>query len=298
MLPNLLVIGAAKAGTTSFWDYLNQHPQIFMSPGKELHFFDLDSNWVRGVDWYAAQFVGGEGYPVVGEATPGYTRFPHRPEAALRAVKLVPNAKLIYLVRDPIERTRSHVVHEMRHGREHRDLAQAIEANSLYVDASRYAMQAQKWLEHYPRESLLLVQTERLHEDFEATMREVYEFLGVDPQFAPQANVLNESAQALRSSPLSQQLRLTSGVRRLVELTPAPVRTKVKDRIRRLEHARALRAQITPELRLRLAEELRPDVEELAKLMTGGFNGWGLLSGIPKPRAGADVSGKSAAFSS
>src|SRR4051812_23135116 len=104
LLPNLLVIGAAKAGTTSLWHYLDAHPSVFMAPAKELHFFDLDENWNRGIPWYAEHFAGSESSPVVGEATPGYTRYPHRPHAAARAAATVPDARLIYLVRDPIER--------------------------------------------------------------------------------------------------------------------------------------------------------------------------------------------------
>src|SRR3954465_8128427 len=118
MLPNLLVIGATKAGTTTLWHYLDVHPEIFMAPDKELHFFDLDENWAKGVDWYAERFAGAQGQAVIGEATPGYTRYPHRPEAAKRAFATVPDAKRFYRAPAPIERIRSHYVQEVGQGRE------------------------------------------------------------------------------------------------------------------------------------------------------------------------------------
>lgn len=298
MLPNLLVIGAAKAGTTSLWQYLDEHPEIFMAPDKELHFFDLDDNWARGLEWYAERFAGSDGHHVIGEATPGYTRFPHRPYAASRAAAVVPDAKLIYLVRDPIERARSHVVHEMRHGREHRDFAEAVLANPLYVDASRYALQIEQWLKHYPRESLLVVQSEDLRDDQAGTLAAIYSFLAVDPTFQPGPVTLNESARALRSSPTAQRLRQKAGIGRVAGLMPRAVRVGMKERLRQREHAQALNTQITPELRDQLVERLQPDVEELAAYLPSGFSGWGLLPKAVRTVERPDVSGGFAAFSS
>jgi hypothetical protein len=278
MLPNLLVIGATKAGTTSLWHYLNTHPEIFMSPGKELHFFDHDECWSLGPAWYAEQFAGAEGHPVVGEATPGYTRFPHRAYSAERAAATVPDARLIYLVREPIERMRSHYRHELRHGREQRDFAEAVLANPLYLEASRYALQLGRWAAHYPRESFLVVESDRMRNDQAPTLELIYRFVDVDPTVRLAPVALNESARALRSSPRSQRLNKRRSVRCLVGVTPARVRRTVKARIRAREHAQALAASVTPELRSRLEEELRPDVAELASSwMPADFTGWGLL---------------------
>jgi hypothetical protein len=291
VLPNLLVIGAAKAGTTTLSHYLAVHPQIYMAPD-ELHFFDLDSNWLRGLDWYAEHFSGARDEKIVGEKTPAYTRYPHRPAAAPRAATAVPDARLIYVVRDPVERIRSHVIHEMRHGRERRRFADAALNNPLYVDASRYAMQAHRWLERFPRASLLIVESERLHAQTAATMREIYEFLDVDASFEPPPAHLNNASVALQSSPTSQRLRGHAAVRALTALTPRTLRDSVKDRLRRWEHANALQAEISPELRSALESRLRDDVVDLAELMPAGFTGWGLLPAppvitLPGPRGSA-----------
>jgi hypothetical protein len=289
-LPNLLVIGATKAGTTTLWHYLDQHPQVYMAPDKELHYFDVDANWLRGLSWYEDKFAAAGNEPVIGEATPGYTRYPLRPWAAARAATAVPDAKLIYLVRDPIERIRSHVVHEMRHGREQRPFTEAVLANSMYVDASCYAMQAQRWLGSYPREALLIVESERLHTATEETMRQIYEFLDVDAGFTPAAAHLNNSSTALQSSAWAQQLRQRTGVPALTAMTPRIVRQRVKDHIRRREHANALHADVPSWLRERLTQTLAPDVEDLAQLMPAGFQGWGMLPPAVSVRLPRDVS--------
>ena len=108
MLPNLIVIGAAKCGTTSLHEYLDLHPEVAMSREKELDFFVEEKHWGRGVEWYAAQF---EDAPVRGESSPSYTAYPRYRGVPERIRRVVPDAKLVYLVRDPVERIVSHFVH-------------------------------------------------------------------------------------------------------------------------------------------------------------------------------------------
>src|SRR5438309_2284856 len=109
MLPNLIVIGAARCGTTSLHKYLAAHPEIAMSREKELSFFVEEKNWSRGLGWYAAQF--GAQAPVRGESSPAYSAFPLYRGVPERMARTVPDAKLVYLVRDPIARIASHYTH-------------------------------------------------------------------------------------------------------------------------------------------------------------------------------------------
>ena len=149
-LPNLLVIGAQKCGTTSLHGYLSLHPQVSMAKRKELDFFvrPEDSivaigNWHRGLDWYRAQFQGSS--PVLGEASPNYTGFPHFRGVPERAARVLPEAKLICMVRDPIERIVSHYMHRRAAGVETRPLEQTLgdietEAGAIFVYRSMYFM--------------------------------------------------------------------------------------------------------------------------------------------------------------
>src|SRR4051794_28578727 len=106
-LPDFIVIGTTKGGTTSLWRYLSDHPDIFMPTRKELRFFSNNERWRQGVEWYARQFEGAGEHQLVGEASPQYTSWPRYPHVPERMASVVPNAKLIYLVRDPVARTAS-----------------------------------------------------------------------------------------------------------------------------------------------------------------------------------------------
>ena len=119
--------------------------------------------------------------------------------------------------------------------------------NPLYLDASRYALQLARWAAHYPREAILVVESEVMREAHAASMERIYRFLQVDPTVCPPEVVLNESVPALLSSPRSQRLHGRRSVRCLTAVTPSGVRTAVKGRIRAQEHGRALDATVTPE---------------------------------------------------
>lgn len=149
VLPNLIVIGAMKCGTTALHRYLDLHPEVAMSEPKELNFFfgpeRLDErdepaarsagNWHRGVGWYAMQF---RPAPVRGEASPGYTS-PSFPEAAERMARVVPEARLVYAVRDPVARAVSQYLHHRADGTERRPIEEALlDPASQYLARSLY----------------------------------------------------------------------------------------------------------------------------------------------------------------
>ena len=108
-LPDLIIIGAMKCGTTSLHRYLDLHPEIIMSGQKGLNFFIPERNWGKGVDWYRPNFKGNA--LVSGEASPNYTNFPDFKGVAGCMHPIGPNARLIYMVRDPVDRILSHYMH-------------------------------------------------------------------------------------------------------------------------------------------------------------------------------------------
>src|SRR4051794_39226328 len=107
-LPTFYIVGAMKSGTSALHQAVAAHPAVFMSTPKELHFFVEDRNWSRGVEWYADQFAAANGASAVGEASVTYTQMPFRAGVAERIAQLTPNARIIYLVRHPVERMLSH----------------------------------------------------------------------------------------------------------------------------------------------------------------------------------------------
>jgi hypothetical protein len=200
--PSLLIIGAQKSGTTSLFHYLAQHPRVLAPLGKEIHYFDL--NYGRGVNWYRRHFPYrqrlGDGKLTL-DASPYYLIHPQVPA---RAAQLLPEAKLIAVLRNPVDRALSHYQHEVRYGRERLSFADALDQEPerlageeerlrsdpeyysfnhrhfSYLRRGLYHEQLLRWTQHFPREQLLVLQSERLFRDPVGATAAVYRFLGLD----------------------------------------------------------------------------------------------------------------------
>jgi hypothetical protein len=181
-LPNLIIIGGLKCGTTSIHHYLGLHPQIQMSKPKELNFFTRELNWDLGLDWYASRFD--DRFQVRGESSPHYTNLPRFESAAGRIHEHCPDARLLYMVRDPIKRILSHWVHASGAGYETGDMVEVLsQAETSYMNRSKYWMQLQPYLELFDPGQIEIIAQEELQSEREATMRKAFGFVGVDPGF-------------------------------------------------------------------------------------------------------------------
>ena len=181
-LPNLIVIGAQKCGTSGLHYYLSLHPEVSMSDPKELNFFIEERNYPRGLEWYSRQFD-----PAArcrGESSPNYTAYPQHLDVPERMAATVPGARLVYIVRDPIERITAHWIHNYAKRREKGDLAATLlHPNTSYVSRSKYHMQLQRYLEHFPEEQILVLDQRDLRDERMETLRRLFEFAGVDASF-------------------------------------------------------------------------------------------------------------------
>ncbi len=187
-LPDFIIIGATKAGTTSLDFYLSLHPAIQMARPKEPRFF-IDApeplgRWGKGIDWYRGLFRSEK--IICGEASPDYTQAPALPGVPEQMSLIVPEAKLIYLVREPMERLKSHFLMQCRWHGEKLGLAGFLATNpeSRCLLASDYGSQLQAYLNCFPLEQILLVESEELARNRPATLRSIFEFLGVDSGFS------------------------------------------------------------------------------------------------------------------
>jgi hypothetical protein len=197
-LPDFLILGAQKAGTTALYAYLRWHPEITGPSFKEVSFFDR--HYKRGERWYRAHMpVRRSG--IVGEASPSYLFHPLAPE---RVAQLLPDARLIALLRNPVDRAFSHYQHEVALGREQLSFEEAIARESermdgelermlarpayfsyawwnyTYLARGRYVEQLERWLAAFPPDQLLVLLTDELAEDTAGTYRRALDFLGVD----------------------------------------------------------------------------------------------------------------------
>ena len=279
-LPNLTVIGGLKCGTTSLHHYLNLHPAIQMSRPKELNFFVAELNWSLGADWYASHFRGG--VPVRGESSPHYTNLPRFEGVAERIGSMLPEARLIYMVRHPIDRALSHYLHNVSGGYETRPIAEALaDPDSAYVHRGLYAMQLEPYLERFGAERIEVVSQEELKQQRGETMRRVFGFLGVDESFAsPQFSREWETGTGKRTGrfrAMDRAVRMP-GLRALdrnFDRLPESLRWLVERTIHDPEGGAAERPELPSSIRDRLAERFRPDVERLESI-TGRRFGWEL----------------------
>jgi hypothetical protein len=271
-LPNLIVIGAQKCGTSVLHYYLGLHPEVSMSKPKELNFFIEERNWPRGVDWYKAQFDADA--RVRGEASPNYTAFPQHEGVPQRMASVVPDAKLIYMVRDPLERIAAHWVHNYAKRREKGTLAETlVHPNTSYVTRSKYAMQLERFLEHYPREQVLVFQQSELRHQRTETLRKVFDFIGVDPDFNHPRfeQERHQTSGKTRATRLAVRLE-KMGRSRKGRMFPSNFWLVLDDRLplRRTIKRPDVRASLPDET----LEELRADAERLRELTGRDFSNW------------------------
>lgn len=186
-LPDFLVIGAPKSGTTSLAKWLDARDDVFVPRRKELHFFTRAPVWERGVEWYAAQFAdAGDGVARVGEATPTYLS---RPAAAERIAATIPAVRMIAILREPVERAWSHYAYDRDIGRRPPSFDQIVATagtpgEHAYVRIGRYAQHLRRMADAMAREQLLVLWFDDLRDRPGDVWQQVCQFLGVDA--APQ----------------------------------------------------------------------------------------------------------------
>jgi hypothetical protein len=278
-LPNLVVIGGLKCGTTSLHHYLGLHPQIGMSRPKELNFFVAELNWDLGEDWYANHFSAAD--PVRGETSPHYTNEPRFGGVAERMARVLgADAKVVYMVRDPIDRMLSHYLHNVGGGYESRPMEEALaDTQSAYVQRSLYARQADPYLEHLGADRIAFVSREELRDLRAETMRRLFCFLGVDDGFtSPQFEREWETGSAKGGGGfrlMDRAVRLP-GLRALdrnFDRLPERWRWVVERIVHDPGSGEAPKPELPAALRSRLEEVFRPDVERLERL-TGRPTSW------------------------
>lgn len=291
-LPNLIVIGSAKCGTTSLHRYLQQHPQITMatpngtgpsldndSDAKEMRFF-WRQDWEEKLGWYRSHFEGMT-TAIRGEATPAYSAHPFHPGVAERIHSVAPDVRLVYLVRDPIDRVVAHHIQQRVDG-ERRSLdewaAGGVSLDDQIVCPSLYATQLEQYLRHFPQSQILVVDQSDLRRHRQATLQGIFGFVGADPTFWSESLEVEHNTR-------SEKHVLTPAGRKVFQrvLDPAGRRlggrswSKARPAVRRRLSARIdERPQVGEPLRSELERVLRPEVDRLRRLTGKSFETWSL----------------------
>jgi hypothetical protein len=273
-LPNLVVIGAQKCGTSGLHYHLSLHPEVWMSRPKELNFFIEERNWTRGPDWYRRHFDARA--KVRGESSPNYTAYPQHIGVPERMRSLVPDAKLVYIVRDPLERIGAHWVHNFAKRREKGSLeATLIHRNTSYVVRSQYFMQLQQFLRHFPQEQILVLEQNELRLHRADTLRRVFEFIGVDPGFNHPhfERERHQTSRKMRATRMAVRMERLSRSR-AGRFLPSNVWLALDEKLplKRPIDRPDVRTALTPEV----LQVLREDAERLRELTGRSFDGWSI----------------------
>lgn len=221
-LPDFIIIGAMKSGTSSLYQWLAAQPELTLPELKEPHFFSRDEVWGRGLEWYSSLFADTPGQ-LVGEASTSYTRPENCTVAAMRMRSTVADARLIYLLRHPVERLRSQYRHAVWRGAERRPLLDALtDQRNPFYRRSLYFRCLEPYIHAFPREQICIVRFEDLVGKEAQGWVQVLHHLGLPARAAPRTahNVSSEKRHFSRA----MRWIWTSPFRSRIPQVPRPLR--------------------------------------------------------------------------
>ncbi|HHP7246091.1 MAG TPA: sulfotransferase family protein [Elainellaceae cyanobacterium] len=296
-LPNFLMIGAMKAGTTSLYRYLKQHPQIFMSPVKEPNFFALEGEAlddprvsVTDIKAYQALFNGVTDELAIGEAS---VRYLYSPKAAERIQHHIPDAKLIAVLRDPVERAFSAYVYQYSRGSDlSRDFGEALRLEPEriqknydcwwhYQSMGFYYAQLKPYYERFDPSQIKVYLYEDVCDRLQDVVQNIFQFLGVDDQFKPDLQKRHNSTHIPKNQSIHNFLTKPHPVKEFIKpLFSQALRYKIVKGLRTRNLTRhdqsspTSRTVISPEIRIELIEAYQDDILNLQELIQRDLSKW------------------------
>ncbi|MBA2713837.1 MAG: sulfotransferase [Rubrobacteraceae bacterium] len=296
-MPNFLIIGAGKSGTTSLYHYLRQHPEVYMSPMKEPKFFcfegespnfrgpgddvEINRKCVTTVDAYSALFGGVADEKAVGEASSMYLYLPKSPG---RIRHHLPDARLIAVLRNPVERAYSSYLHCVRdRGEPLGDFAEALREEEdrinkgwgplwHYKTAGFYFAQLRRYFDTFERRRIRIYLYEDLKYDAAGVLEDIFGFLGVDDSYAPDISLRHNVSGVPRSRILHALLNKPNPIKTAFKpLVPAGPRKVLNHKI---TGRNLVRPQLSPDVRRELTEAYAGDILRVQDLIQRDLSKW------------------------
>jgi hypothetical protein len=288
-MPNFLIIGAMKSGTTALYYYLEQHPDIYMSPVKEPNFFSSQeqenaADTVTQIETYQRLFSGSSGKKAIGEASHSYL---YEPGAAAEIRRHIPEAKLIAILRNPIDRAYSHFLHMVRSGTEPLDdFAQALREEEAgihgerifqdYVGRGLYYDQLRRYFGTFAREQVRVYLYEDLSGAPVSTVQDAFRFLKVDDSFVPDVSLRRNVSGHPRYETLDKLLRSQSRIKHAAKIyLPARLRWRFSKAFDDLKTRNLIEPPpVQSEIRRQLITVYREDILNVQELIHRDLSRW------------------------
>jgi hypothetical protein len=291
-LPDFMIIGAAKSGTTTLYEYLCRHPQIYMSTPKEPEFFARDKVYSKGLEWYSSLFVDASSSQLTGEASTIYTRYSQFPKTAERIYQVSPHIKFIYIMRHPVDRAYSHYVQRIKTSQNtksqlkvNKTFEESLSENSLFIDSSNYMMQIEHYLQYFPQQNFLFLLMEDLLKNSQNTLTQICQFLGIDDKFdllqntPVAANIAEDHFTRFIRSRMTEPLRAVPGVSLFASTIPQSTKDTAYQLLRKLPYRKSIEKEYSPrpmllETRQMLIEKFAEPNRKLADFLDRDLSHW------------------------
>jgi hypothetical protein len=288
-MPNFLIIGAMKSGTTALYYYLAQHPQVYMSPVKEPNFFCSEGQASRDgsvarIETYQVLFKDVSDEKAIGEASHCYL---YEPEAAVRIRQYLPDAKFVAVLRDPVDRAYSHFLHMVRNGTEPlTDFGQALGEEAAgayqnrgfqdYVGRGLYYYQLKRYFDMFGREQVKVYLYEDLSKGPVGVLQDIFRFLKVDASFVPDVSLRRNVSGSPRNETVDKLLRRPSPIKDVLKMhLPAGLRWRLSRAFDYLKTRNLVEPSVVePEVRRRLRSIYREDILKVQELIHRDLSEW------------------------
>ena len=288
-LPDVYIIGAQKSGTTTLYDWIAQHPQVFGDPlAKDFPFFSHDILYKKGPKELAKFSKGASPNQLIlgGDANTMFSK-----DAGKRLYKVIPNAKLIAILRNPVERAFSAYCHAVERLLENRTFEQAIKEelsgycysplDSMRKDYLRhglYAQQLKSIMKYYPKDQLFVITFEEWKENPKKIMREIFSFIGVDESFIPVMHIKNVTKGRYRFSFVAKIIHWQAPENALGNLLklmiPFRIRTYIRQKLSEINRTDAPKPDFPTSIRRLLKEYYKDEIRELEEILGRKLTEW------------------------
>jgi hypothetical protein len=267
-----------KSGTTSLHEYLNEHPDIFMSAVKEPGYFaECMDYYPKDLDWYESLFKDVKEEVIIGESSTNYTKLPICTDVVDKIWEYNPEARFIYLMRNPVDRVISHYWHGVKYGDERNDALTAIKQKQEYICFSDYATQLEPYIKQFGLDRIYILTFESFINDPVAELKSIFDWLGVDSDVTIKnagsaRNALPKSFKKVKGSGLLHDFRnsfIWNSIAPFIprRITSAAAKLTVEDASKSSDNDAEVISYLRP--------VFTPKVEKLEKLLNRKFDEWG-----------------------